>query len=326
MMHLLLNTEAKKGGYSGTYDFPDADTANGQLIIAGGDGDNLTGDKTAVTLNFKAKKAGTYSIDANVDEFFDKDANDVAIDSSSSIKVTVKEEQPASSESSSESSTEISTEKPTEISTEKPSEISTEKPTETTTKSKGSSSHSGGGSGGSRRTTTTETTTNKEVTTEATTKSTSKENTTEATTKSKSYGSDTIRVSIGSNKVTIGNKTSDMDVAPYIQKKSMSTMVPLRFVSLAIIDGNTDSDSKITWDGDNKTATIFVNNGGEQKVIQFTAGSSEMVVNGTKVKIENNVEAEITDNRMFIPFRALGSALGVEVDWESSTKTAIFIK
>ena len=40
--------------------------------------------------------------------------------------------------------------------------------------------------------------------------------------------------------------------------------------------------------------------------------------------MENNVKAEIKDGRMYIPFRALGKALDVNVTWEAETKTAIY--
>ena len=38
----------------------------------------------------------------------------------------------------------------------------------------------------------------------------------------------------------------------------------------------------------------------------------------------NGSYAEIKDNRMFVPFRGLGYAIGVPVDWDAETKTAIF--
>lgn len=42
--------------------------------------------------------------------------------------------------------------------------------------------------------------------------------------------------------------------------------------------------------------------------------------------MDNGVQAEITGSRMFIPFRALGKALGVDVTWDTDTKTAIYEK
>jgi hypothetical protein len=136
--------------------------------------------------------------------------------------------------------------------------------------------------------------------------------------------------------VTIGEKTIKkdgqdiaIDVAPYIQASSASTLVPLRFVSVAVgVDSdnaeNADESSKVMWDANTKTATILYAAGSGQKIIQFTAGSNIMVIDGTSVPMENGVTAEITDSRMFVPFRALGQALGVPVTWDADTRTAIY--
>lgn len=49
-----------------------------------------------------------------------------------------------------------------------------------------------------------------------------------------------------------------------------------------------------------------------------------MVINGMPTTMEYGVSAEIKDGRMYIPFRALGSALGVDVSWIADTKTAVY--
>ena len=49
-----------------------------------------------------------------------------------------------------------------------------------------------------------------------------------------------------------------------------------------------------------------------------------MNVNGSTIAMANGVTAEITDGRMFVPFRALGQAFGVSVSWNADTKTAIY--
>ena len=178
----------------------------------------------------------------------------------------------------------------------------------------GSSGGSSGGGGGSRRKTAT--------TTEATTEATTSEKTTEATTEEKVIYND-VRVSIGSKIIDVGNKKYIIDAAPYIQPESNSTLVPLRFAAIAISGGDVekaDSSSAIKWDAATKTATVTV----KDKSIKFTAGSELMYINNTPVVMENGVKAEIKNSRMFIPFRALGNALGVAVSWEADTKTAIF--
>lgn len=140
---------------------------------------------------------------------------------------------------------------------------------------------------------------------------------------------ETVKVTVGEKTVVVGGQTMDMDVAPYIQASSNSTMVPLRFVAVALgVDtanvGNPDASSKVAWDANSKTVTIYYGAGTGQKIIQFQAGSNIMTVDGTRIPMEYGVVAEIKEGRMFVPFRALGQALGVTVNWDADTKTAIY--
>ena len=190
--------------------------------------------------------------------------------------------------------------------------------TEVTTKapSKGSSG-AGGGSGSSSKVTQY---TAKTTTTEATTSVV--EDNTETTTEAPVLTA-SIKVTVGSDKISVDNKEFAMDVAPYIQTSSNSTMVPLRFVAIAIAGGDVDSaDSSdiITWDAVTKTATITA---GANTVV-FTAGARTYVVNGNTLNISNQAIAEIVDGRMFVPFRTIGEALGAQVSWDAATKTAMY--
>lgn len=138
-----------------------------------------------------------------------------------------------------------------------------------------------------------------------------------------------VRVTIGERSLVMDGETVEMDAAAYIQTSSNSTMVPLRFVTLALgvdQDAVTDADnsSKIAWDATSKTATIMYSAGSQQKIIQFTAGSPNMIVDGVTITMENGVVSEIVDGRMYVPFRALGQALGVTVTWDAETRTAIY--
>ena len=86
-------------------------------------------------------------------------------------------------------------------------------------------------------------------------------------------------------------QTVEMDAAAYIQTASNSTMVPLRFVTLALgVDQeavtDADNSSKIAWDANTKTATIIYSAGTNQKIIQFTAGSNTMIVDGVRISME----------------------------------------
>lgn len=133
-----------------------------------------------------------------------------------------------------------------------------------------------------------------------------------------------IKVQIGSNKIQIDDKKETIDVAPYIQSSTNSTMVPLRFTSLAILndDVNNSSNNKILWDPINKTATIKA----YDTTISFKNNSNIMKINNIEFEMENNAKAEIKNDRFFIPFRALAKALNVNVSWDNKTKTATYSK
>ncbi len=149
-----------------------------------------------------------------------------------------------------------------------------------------------------------------------------KEELTEITTE-EYIGSSKINIIIGSNMITLDDNEYEMDAIPYIQSESNSTMVPLRFVALAIGGGNiekADESTVVNWDAVTKTATIIANGNS----INFTAGSNLMTVNGVSGTMDYGVKAEIKDGRMYIPFRALGEAMGVDVEWDAETRTAIY--
>ena len=155
---------------------------------------------------------------------------------------------------------------------------------------------------------TSESTTVTESTTETTTAENNTENTDTLTNK--------VAVTIGSNTITVNSKSVTIDAPAYIQKESSSALIPLRAVSQGVV-GNEDC---VSWDAENKTAIITV----KGTEIRFTAGSNMAYINGKYVTMDNGVKAEITDSRMFVPFRALGQALGAEVSWDGTNKTAYF--
>ncbi len=138
-----------------------------------------------------------------------------------------------------------------------------------------------------------------------------------------------IQVPMGENKIYINGKAMDTDAPAYIQRSSSSVMVPLRFVSVAFIDGengkSADETSKVVWDANSKTATILFSLENSQKIVQFQAGNPVAVIDGANaVTMANGVVPEIVDGRMYVPFRAMGEAIGCEVSWNSNTKVAVY--
>ncbi len=132
-----------------------------------------------------------------------------------------------------------------------------------------------------------------------------------------------VKVTIGKKKISVNNIIYDLDVMPYIQKSSSSTLIPLRAVSVAL-SGDTDFNNTnnntevVSWDKYLKKVLIKYNG----KTIEFTAQSNIILIDGKELKMENNAVSEIKNGRMFVPFRALGNALDVKVEWDKESKTA----
>lgn len=72
----------------------------------------------------------------------------------------------------------------------------------------------------------------------------------------------------------------------------------------------------VEWDAETKTATL---SGAKNVVIQ--SGSTSFTVDGNEITPE--VPQQIIDGRFMLPLRAIGEAIGAEVDWDAETKTVI---
>lgn len=138
-----------------------------------------------------------------------------------------------------------------------------------------------------------------------------------------------IQVPMGKSEIYINGEMMYTDAPAYIQKSSSSVMVPLRFVSVAFIDGESsksaDETSKVVWDANTKTATILFSLKNGQKIVQFQVGNPTVIIDGTSaVKMANGVVPEIVDGRMYVPFRAMGEAIGCDVTWNADAKVAVY--
>lgn len=134
---------------------------------------------------------------------------------------------------------------------------------------------------------------------------------------------DMVHVAIGKKAIVVNGQAFETDAAAYIQKSSNSTLVPFRFVAIALSGQNiadADISSIITWDSATRTAVIKA----EGKTVSFKADSSVMTINGEKRNIPNGAKAEVKNGRLYVPFRALGEALGKAVEWDKKTETASY--
>jgi len=143
-----------------------------------------------------------------------------------------------------------------------------------------------------------------------------------------------VKITNGSTTLISGSETIEMDTVAYIDAASESMMIPVRWVAAALginagdaASGTNvgDDQGQVRWDDFTRTVTIY--NGG--RIIQFVIDSDQIEVNGVRTTMLSPaglpVKATIMPpGRAFIPFRALGNALGVPVGWNPDTKTAIF--
>lgn len=130
----------------------------------------------------------------------------------------------------------------------------------------------------------------------------------------------TVKVTIGNPVIKVNNADVTMPVAAYVSTASNSTMVPVRFVANAL----GLADNAVKWDNAARTVTVDAGT----RIVQFQIGNTNYLVNGVSVPMVSPdglpVAAEITSERAFIPFRALGEAFNVTVGWDAATSTATY--
>ena len=72
----------------------------------------------------------------------------------------------------------------------------------------------------------------------------------------------------------------------------------------------------VDWDAETKTATLS-----GKKTVVIQSGSTSFSVDGEEVTPE--VPQQIIEGRFMLPLRAVGEAIGADVDWDAETKTVI---
>ncbi|GAA0135693.1 hypothetical protein YSY43_25330 [Paenibacillus sp. YSY-4.3] len=98
------------------------------------------------------------------------------------------------------------------------------------------------------------------------------------------------------------------DAPPYIKPKDNVTMVPLRVISEGL-------GAQVDWLASAKSVTIMK----DGNIIVLRTGSTTAQVNSAAVKLD--VSAEINSGRTMVPLRFVGEQLGLQVDWNSATRT-----
>ena len=99
------------------------------------------------------------------------------------------------------------------------------------------------------------------------------------------------------------------DVGPRLINNRV--MAPIR--PIAVMLGGT-----VSWDGDTNTVTIH---SAAQDIILLTIGSRIMYMNG--LALEMDVAPEIYNGRAILPVRFIAVAMGADIIWDYSTRTAM---
>lgn len=107
----------------------------------------------------------------------------------------------------------------------------------------------------------------------------------------------------------MGKKVDFKDASPFIDNNGR-ILVPVRFVSETL-------SAAVTWDEKQKIVNINKNNIN----IEVDIGSKNLYVN--EYTLGMDTKAEIINNRCFLPLRYIANCLGYNVNWNSSSKTAI---
>jgi len=127
--------------------------------------------------------------------------------------------------------------------------------------------------------------------------------------------SSVVNITAGSTTAYVNGEQVTIDPAPFIDN-SGRTQVPVRMISKIL--GVSEDD--IIWSDTDRTVTIDIK--GSTRTVQFSIGSDIYLLNGAQVRMDTS--AQIVNGRTFVPFRAMGEALGVRVGWDDATRTATY--
>ncbi len=122
-----------------------------------------------------------------------------------------------------------------------------------------------------------------------------------------------IGLTVGKVAATVGEGAVTLDAAPFIDKASGRTMVPMRFIGEAF-------GATVTWDA--PTRRVFVETKGTANhkplLMVMTIGSKKATANGQETTLE--VAPAIVAGRTFVPLRVISETLGATVTWHADTR------
>lgn len=122
-----------------------------------------------------------------------------------------------------------------------------------------------------------------------------------------------IELTVGKVVGTVDGREVKLDAAPYIDRATSRTMVPMRFIGEAF-------GATVTWDA--ATRRVFVYTEGtanhEPLLMVMTIGSRKATTNGRAMTLDT--VPTIVAGRTFVPLRVISETLGAEVSWNAVTR------
>jgi hypothetical protein len=127
-----------------------------------------------------------------------------------------------------------------------------------------------------------------------------------------------IGLTIGQKAATVGGTTVQLDAAPFIDKTSGRTMVPMRFVGEAF-------GAVVTWDA--PTRRVFVETKAtlnhKALLMVMTISSRKATANGKALTLD--VAPVIVAGRTFVPLRIISETLGATVAWDPAARAVSIV-
>lgn len=120
-----------------------------------------------------------------------------------------------------------------------------------------------------------------------------------------------IELTLGQAAYRTNGTLRNMDVTPLVQNSR--TLVPLRFIAEAL-------GAQVEWDGEARQAHVFY----EGRHMVFTIDELYVEVDGQR--LTTDVPARLAQSRTLVPLRLIGETLGLQVDYEDTTRAVTLIK
>ena len=123
-----------------------------------------------------------------------------------------------------------------------------------------------------------------------------------------------IELTVGKLEAKVDGKTVLLEAAPFIDRKSGRTMVPLRFVSEALA-------GQVQWVPETKQ--VIIRESGRTLIMQI--GSVQAIVDGKNVVLDCP-PAVMDPGRTFVPMRFVSENMGAAVDYDAADQSILIVK